>query len=163
LDFLRRKALGRLAEVVGPPGVESDVLSRTLGLPQLAQAEWETLGDDVRLLLQAYTDGINALIEATRDRPPIEFELLDYLPGPWEQPDGLAILRHFRWSPTGRFPVIMIPELVKQAVGDGPLLRAFLTAEADGESILQPGEYPLVREAPHPGEVPTPSGDGAGG
>src|SRR5262245_16651776 len=51
LDFLRRKALGRLAEVVGPPGVESDVLSRTLGLPQLAQAEWETLGDDVRLLL----------------------------------------------------------------------------------------------------------------
>src|SRR4051794_31945115 len=32
LDYLRRKARGRLAEALGPQAVESDVLYRTIGL-----------------------------------------------------------------------------------------------------------------------------------
>ena len=40
----------------------------------------------------------------------------------------------FGWYLTGRFPVIVIPELVKRALGDGPHYRAFLQGEADDES-----------------------------
>jgi penicillin G amidase len=141
LDYLRHKARGRLAEILGRDAVESDVLYRTIGLAQIAEAEWNTLADDIQSLLQAYCDGINLLIEQTRDHLPIEFDLLDYRPEPWTPTDSLAVIGDFRWYLTGRFPVILIPELVKRALGDGPLYREFLVGEADEESILQQGEY----------------------
>src|SRR5437867_3202972 len=78
LDFLRRKARGRLAEILGPEAVESDVLYRTLGLGRIADTEWTTLPAEVRDLLAAYTAGINALMEASRDSFPIELGLLGY-------------------------------------------------------------------------------------
>src|SRR5919201_152144 len=145
LDYLRRKACGRLAEVLGPEGLESDLLYRTLGLAQIAEAEWQSLSDQTRDLLAAYAAGINAVIDASRDQPPIEFDLLDYRPGPWSPVASLAIAGEFRWYLTGRFPVLVIPELVKRALGDGPLYRAFLQGEADDESILPPGSYPASR------------------
>ena len=87
--------------------------------------EWPTLPADVRDLLAAYTAGINALMEESRGCLPIEFDLLGYRPEPWRETDSLAIIGEFRWYLTGRFPVIAIPELVKRAVGDGPLYREF--------------------------------------
>jgi penicillin amidase len=139
LDYLRRKAHGLLAEILGPAGLESDILYRTIGLSGIAQAEWRSLSARTRDLVSAYADGINAVIEACRDRPPIEFDLLDYRPEAWSPLDNLAIAGEFRWYLTGRFPVIVIPELVKRAVGDGPLYTAFLHGEEDGECIVPAG------------------------
>ena len=136
LDWLRRKAHGMLAEIMGPEAVESDLLYRTLGLTQIAQRELKRLPRRARELLVAYSAGINAVIESGRDNPPIEFDLLGYQPDLWGPLDSLAIAGEFRWYLTGRFPVIVIPELVKRALGDGPLYRAFLQGEADDESIL---------------------------
>lgn len=141
LDFLRRKARGRLAEILGPEAVESDLLHRTVGLAQIAEREWPTLPMDVREYLTAYTAGINALMEESRGCLPIEFDLLGYQPESWRETDSLAIVGEFRWYLTGRFPVIAIPELVKRAVADGPLYREFTLAEADEECILHPGEF----------------------
>ena len=39
LDYLRRKAMGRLSEVLGAPALETDTISHTVGLTQLAEAE----------------------------------------------------------------------------------------------------------------------------
>jgi penicillin amidase len=144
LDFLRRTARGRLAEILGPKGVESDLLHRTLDLARIADAEWRHLPAATRSLVSAYADGVNALIDASQDRLPIEFALLDYRPEPWSPVDSLVIAGEFRWYLTGRFPVIVVPELVKRALGDGPLYRAFLQGEDDGESILPPGSYPTA-------------------
>ncbi len=141
LDYLRRKARGRLAEIMGPEAVESDVLHRTVGLTHIAEKEWPTLPADVRELLSAYTAGINALMEESRGSLPIEYDLLGIEPESWRETDSLAIIGEFRWYLTGRFPVIAIPELVKRAVGDGPLYREFTLAEADEESILHPGDW----------------------
>ena len=80
-------------------------------------------------------------MDASRACLPIEFDLLGYEPEPWRESDSLAIIGEFRWYLTGRFPVIAIPELVKRAVGDGPLYKEFILAEIDDESILQPGEW----------------------
>ncbi len=145
LDYLRRKARGRLAEVLGPGGVESDLLYRTLDLAGIAEAEWRHLPARVRDLVTAYAAGVSAVIEASADHPPIEFDLLDYRPEPWSPIDSLAIAGEFRWYLTGRFPVIAMPELVKRGLGDGPLYRAFLRGEEDGESIVPPGAYPADR------------------
>lgn len=161
LDYLRRKARGRLAEVLGQEAVESDLLHRTIGLGAIAEAEWRTLPSETQSLLSAYADGINALMDQCAECLPIEFDLLDYRPAPWLPTDSLAIMGEFRWYLTGRFPVICIPELAKRTLGDGPLYRAFLQGEEDAESILFPGEYPA---APH-GAEPIGSGgdhDGSG-
>jgi penicillin G amidase len=163
LDYLRRKARGRLAEILGPEAIESDLLERTIGLAQIAEKEWQGLPGNVRELLSAYTAGINALMEESRQNPPIEFDLLGYRPEPWRETDSLAIIGEFRWYLTGRFPVIGIPELVKRAVGDGPLYEEFTRAEIDDESILQAGEYAPTPPPAGKGDKYSTSGDAGGG
>jgi penicillin amidase len=160
LDYLRRRGAGRLSEILGADGseldllartvgfrnvFELDLLARTVGLRRIAEAEWAKLPEETRRLVTAFSGGVNALIDDTRDRLPIEFDLLDYRPEPWSPVDCLTIECEFRWYLTGRFPVIVMPELAKRALGDGPLYRAFLQSEADAESILPPGSYPRSR------------------
>lgn len=150
LDWLRREGAGRLAEIVGQDGLSQDVLARTVGLNRIARAEWDRLPEETRRLLSAFSAGINALIDECGDKLPIEFELLDYRPEPWQPVDCLLIENEFRWYLTGRFPVIAMPELARRCLGDGPLYRAFLTAESDEESILWPGDYPSKRRGVEP-------------
>jgi penicillin amidase len=165
LDYLRRRGSGRLAEVLGAGGSELDVmarvvgfkgvfeldlLARTVGLRRIAERQWAALSDEGRRLVTAFAAGVNAVIDETRDRPPIEFDLLDYRPEPWSPIDSLTIAVEFAWYLTGRFPVIVIPELAKRALGDGPLYRALLEGEADDESILPPGSYPRARRPVEP-------------
>mgnify|MGYP002622784610 CR=1 FL=1 len=145
LDYLRRKGSGRLAEILGEPAVETDLLARTIGLRHIAQARWESLPAETRDVLTAFTAGINAHIEAAGDNLPIEFALLDYHPEPWCEVDSLTIEVEFQWYLTGRFPVIAIPELVKRQLGDGPLYEDFLLGEADDEAILPPEAYANAR------------------
>ncbi|HVC97766.1 MAG TPA: penicillin acylase family protein [Pirellulales bacterium] len=150
LDYLRRRAWGRLSEVFGPETFELDLLARTIGLARIAAGEWNKASGELRGLLNAFTAGVNALIADTTDRPPIEFDLLDYRPEPWSPVDCLAIEGEFRWYLTGRFPVIVVPELIRGELGEGFKQRAFLLAEADDESILPRGSY-----TPGPVNAPT--------
>lgn len=150
LDTLRRRATGRLSEVLGPEGLELDLTARTIGLSHIAEAEWETLPEETRRLVAAYSNGINALIDDSRGKLPIEFDLLGYAPEPWRPQDCLAIAGEFRWYLTGRFPVIVVPELARRVLGDGPLYTAFLQAEADAEAILPAGSYPSHRTGVQP-------------
>jgi penicillin G amidase len=148
LDWLRRKGLGRLSEIIGEDGVELDTIARTVGLNRIAEAEWSRLSPEVQSTLEAFSDGVNALIESRSDNLPIEFALLDYKPEPWSPVDSLAIECEFRWYLTGRFPVICMPEIAKRKLGEGPLYEAWLLSEIDDESILHPGDYEASAELP---------------
>ena len=141
LDYLRRKGAGRLAEILGPDGIELDLIARTVGLARIAKAEWERLPSEIQAILTAFSAGINSVIERTKDCPPIEFDLLDYRPEPWTPIDSLVIETEFQWYLTGRFPVIAMPELAKRVLGEGPLFNEFLLGEADDEVIMPPGSY----------------------
>ncbi len=165
LDFLRRKGAGRLSEILGPDGSELDylwrfaglrnvfewdLLARTVGIRRIAEREWTELPEETRTFLRAFSAGINAVIADSSDRLPIEFDLLDYRPEPWTPIDCLTIEGEFRWYLTGRFPVIVIPELARRTLREGPLYRAFLEVESDAESILPPGSYPRGRIGSQP-------------
>jgi penicillin amidase len=89
--------------------------------------------------VDAFAAGVNALMEQTRENPPIEFDLLGFRPEPWSPVDCLVIECEFRWYLTGRFPVIVLPELARRALGDCPLYRAFLHRESDQERSVPPG------------------------
>ena len=152
MDYLRRRALGRLAEVLGPEAFDYDLLVRTVGLHRIAADETARLPVETAARYEAFAAGVNTFIEDCCDLPPIEFDLLDYRPEPWRPLDSIALLGEFRWYLTGRFPVIAVPELARRALGEGPLFRAFLTAEAIDETILQPGEYASVGSGRDPVE-----------
>ena len=163
LDYLRRKALGRLAEVLGPDGLETDIIARTVGIHRIAAEEIDRIPAETRELLEAFSDGINAAMEEGRSRLPIEFDLLDYEPEPWSPVDSIAIWAEFRWYLTGRLPVIALPEMARRALGDGPLYQAFLLGEAEDESIVPHGHYPPNRSGgDRVGEVVSDPDEGLG-
>ena len=150
MDYLRRKGLGRLAEILGPDGVPFDTIARTVGLHRIAASESEQLSPEVQTLLSAFSAGVNTLIEASAGNLPIEFDLLGYRPEAWRPVDCLAIEAEFRWYLTGRLPVIAMPEVAKRTLGEGRLYEEYLLGEADAEPILHPGEYPSQPDgAPH--------------
>jgi penicillin amidase len=165
LDYLRRKGAGTLAEVLGPEGLPLDTIARTVGFRRIAEGQWERMPDETRALLTAFTGGVNALIAESRERLPIEFDLLDYEPQPWSPVDSLVIAVEFRYYLTVRFPVIVVPELAKRTLGEGPLYEALLQGEADDECILPPGTYATARDGsdrvgrPLNGPVGWPVGD----
>lgn len=145
MDYLRRRALGRLSEVLGRDGLELDIVARTVGLHRIARAHLDRLPAGTVAVLDAFSAGVNACIALRGERLPIEFSLLDYAPDPWTPHDSLAVLAELRWYLTGRLPVIAIPELAKRALRDQTLYQAFLTPEAGDETIVPAGAAPRAR------------------
>ncbi|NKB68136.1 MAG: hypothetical protein GKR89_13825 [Candidatus Latescibacteria bacterium] len=141
LDYYRRKARGRLAEVLGASGLASDQTVRTMDIPGIAARGMEAIAAKSLQRLEAFAAGINGMMEACRDNLPLEFALLDYAPEPWTALDSVAVWREFQWYLTGRLPVIALPELARQTLGEGPLWEAFIEGEAEDESIVPPGSY----------------------
>jgi penicillin amidase len=158
MDLRRRRAVGRLAEVLGEAGVEADVLARTIDLPRLADAEFGRLPVETRALFEAFADGVNAAIRAGGGRLAIEFDLLGYAPEAWTALDCVRCVASWRWQLTGRPWVISVPEVAKRLL-DGPLYDAFIAyqRERDDESIVPAGGS-TARDVPL---IPVPSAAGA--
>ena len=142
MDWLQRKGMGRLSEITGAAGLESDIAMRVIGVNRIAEAEVKLLPAETKQLLDRFSDGVNALIADSKGRLPIEFDLLGYQPEPWSPLSSCVIAGEFRWYLTVRLPVFCIPEVARRILGgDNALWRAFLEGEADEESILPRGSY----------------------
>jgi penicillin amidase len=83
MELWRRAAEGRLAEVLGPQHVERDRIARLLRYRGDLDAEYASYAPDARSIVESFVRGVNAYIEAVRDRPPVEFELAGFRPEPW--------------------------------------------------------------------------------
>ena len=137
LDYRRRLARGRLAEVLGEGAVRSDMELRTIGLLQAAELERASLDESTSAVLDAYADGVNRWIELASDNLPVEFDVLEYEPEPWAPLDSIVVLRYFWWTLTGRLQQIVAAErLLRYA--DPAIAAKMLTAES-GESIVPNG------------------------
>ncbi len=95
LEFNRRVMRGELSEILGEATLPTDKLMRTLGLMRVAQQQLDQLPADVRELLQAYSDGVNAFHANRPQGLPPEFALLRTEPGgtsgvPWQPVDSVA-------------------------------------------------------------------------
>jgi penicillin G amidase len=91
MDFARRIAQGRLAELVGPAGVETDKVLRTLGIMRGAQQLLDAMDADTRAMVDAYVAGINAHLDTRSGPLPPEF-LITRAPAParWTALDSLG-------------------------------------------------------------------------
>lgn len=63
MDTWRHIGSGELSKMFGAGQVETDAFIRTLGWRKVAEAEWQALTPDLRAILQAYTDGVNAYLK----------------------------------------------------------------------------------------------------
>ncbi|MCC7369763.1 MAG: penicillin acylase family protein [Chloroflexi bacterium] len=146
IDYYRRRALGRLAEILGPSAVASDRRHRLLGLGRLADGEIPTLSEEAATALDGFTAGINAWMShltAIGSQLPVEFEILEYTPEPWAVRDSIALMRAFFWQLTGRLENIAAGEAANRFLG-ADLGADFLTTEAADETILPSGAGRLV-------------------
>ena len=104
MELGRRRALGRLAEVLGPSAVPSDIVSRQR-LPDKAELMrmFGALGSEYQRMIAAYVAGVNraiAEIEADPEhKTPYEFGKWGVRPERWVLTDFLAMIASF---PRGR-------------------------------------------------------------
>jgi len=110
MDLRRHVTSGRLSELVGKDGVQTDRVIRTLGWRRVAEAELPTLASTTRQYLQAYADGVNAYIKAagSPDEMGLEYAVLGQrFPGyrvePWSPADSLAWLKAMAWDLRGDY------------------------------------------------------------
>ncbi len=69
MDYFRKLASGRLAELVGNPALPSDIQLRTLGLRRAALASWQAADAETKGIMQAYANGVNSWL-ANNPLPP---------------------------------------------------------------------------------------------
>ncbi|MFL6109839.1 MAG: penicillin acylase family protein [Catenulispora sp.] len=86
MEFVRRRALGRWAEVVGPRALSDDTFIRRVGLVAAARRSYEALGAQTKGMLAAYADGVNAVLP---DR--LREADLPAPPEPWEPWHSVAV------------------------------------------------------------------------
>jgi penicillin amidase len=80
LEFWSHLSTGRLASLIGEPGVGADLLFRTFGLHKVALEEYENLEPEFKNDLINYTAGINAYIESRpQNRLSLEHFVLQFL------------------------------------------------------------------------------------
>ena len=137
LETHRRIGAGRMAEIFGEPALEADRFLRALGVRRAAAEQWRQLPAASRAVVQAYTNGVNAVIaNGLRARPP-EFLILGVQPEPWQPVDTLAWAIMMAWDLGGNWttellrlrlalqmPVARINELLPPYPGEAPLASA---------------------------------------
>src|SRR5207249_4335518 len=98
----RRIAGGRVSEVVGAAGLETDRFMRTLGVRRVAEATLRNLDSETRGHLDAYAAGVNAFL-ATRPVLPPEFLILRVKPQAWSAADSVAWAKMMAWDLGGNW------------------------------------------------------------
>lgn len=95
MEYDRRRAYGRLAELLGVSAVEEDKLMRRFQIGATVGDDYRFVDAATRAMLDTYTAGVNAFIENS-DAPPIEYKLLDAKPESWHPWDCFAVykMRH---------------------------------------------------------------------
>lgn len=87
---MKMVARGRLSEIIGPKGLELDLLMRTIGTAKYSDRAYETLDAQEKRLLDQFAAGVNAYVESHKYLP-MEFGLTGYEPEPWRPQDSLSI------------------------------------------------------------------------
>lgn len=151
MDFIRRLASGRLAEVLGDRPVpweattrrakghsmaEFDFYMRLFGMEQAAVASEAILSRDAQASLQAYAAGVNAFIASMDWRTkPLELSLLRYTPEPWRPADCILVLKAMAFQMGFGMRHKLFLAAAAEVLKDEPALLASLVPPAAGDEV----------------------------
>ncbi len=133
MDYLRRMAQGRLAEILGSSAIRSDKCMRTMGFSRIADSLYLRVSPETRTILAAYAAGVNAGIQSLSKRLPIEFDLLQYTPEPWNPRHSLLVQRFLAWRSTPSLEADLLAIDLESAIGRPRALHALTLLRTDWE------------------------------
>jgi penicillin G amidase len=147
MDYDRRRACGRWAEVAGFPALGADVLARRLGLAAAARADVSAMSAPARAAFEAYADGVNRAIgQGARPHP------ADYPVEPWQAWHSVAayLVRHVQmgqWQHKLANAVLLARTGadVFSGLDTRPVLGSTVAVPPDGRLTRLPG--PLLGKA----------------
>lgn len=90
MDYFRRVAEGRNAEVLGFSQLKSDLMMRLLDLPSAAKKIWDSFNPSQKETFLHYTSGVNEGFKEGKKAQ--EFKDLDYSPEEWEPENTIVLL-----------------------------------------------------------------------
>jgi penicillin amidase len=134
MEIMRRLAQGRVAEMIGPLGVDIDHALRIVNFGRAVPEMERRLAAATRDWLEGFADGINHLLSHAREMPH-EFAVLGLRREPWSVRDLLTLGRlaaaDVNWLIWIRFMRLRSgkswPELWRRLAGDGTLPVPSLT------------------------------------
>lgn len=138
MDALRRHAAGELAEILGPNLVEHDTQQRYLQLRAAADRAAAALSPDQLHEFQMYARGVNAYIDAHRNRLPVEFRLLHYTPHAWTPRDSLLVSLVMWQDLTTSFPEKLDREALARHLSAAQLADLYPTGSWRDRPPTQP-------------------------
>jgi len=139
MDMLRRFAEGRLSELLGEqPLLDSstaklDNTMRGWGFHEAAKVDAVELNDEMRGLLTAYVEGVNAALALPK---PLEYRLLQCEPEPWRIEDTFALGRLNAWSITHNWGQELTRLLLALEVGHERALKIYPSQAWKGDTSL---------------------------
>jgi penicillin amidase len=128
LDLWRRKAMGELAEIMGPEAVERDRFARLLRYRGDWRAEWLSYSVDTKPIVESFVRGINAYIASIGDNLPVEFKLTGTRPGLWTP--EVVVSRMAAYPMTGNASRELLRAMVVRELGAERTAQLFPTDPA---------------------------------
>ena len=98
MDLLRRATTGRLSEIFGEDFVNTDLLLRSMRIPEKSAMVMERTDRDVISALEAFADGVNQFIDRHQGNLPPEFSILGYKPERWEPEHSINLIGYMAWD-----------------------------------------------------------------
>lgn len=117
MDFQRRLAQGRLAEILGPSSLPSDQFMRTLGIYRAAKASVNSLDKLALDSLEAYAQGVNDYLAENNVLPP-EYQILSIKPERWQIADSLVLFKLLALGLDGNYRKDLAYELLVKTIGE---------------------------------------------
>ncbi len=137
LDLYRRIGSGRLAEIAGQAGLQTDRFMRTLGLRRAAERESAALEAGLRSELEALCAGVNA---AAADRPlPVELQMLRLGFEPFTPADSLTLTKLLSFGLSTNWERELLRAEMTRELGAELSARLDPTYPRDNPVVLTPG------------------------
>lgn len=159
MDVLRHVGRGNAASVLGESVLAMDIAARRdLYSEEQREARFQAAGPPIRLLLKAYSDGVNRAIAemAAQGNLPGEFAALQHAPEPWTPIDSVAVadflLERFG---TGGGDELGNARLLARLQGALPASEAE-AAFSDAVWVVHPTSYATIPEGTFGGPVSLP-------
>lgn len=92
MEYDRKRAYGKLSELVGTPGFVNDEFMGKLNLISNVKDDFDQLDSSTKEMYVAYSQGVNEYLN-TKDTLPIEFDLINLTMDPWQPWDSLAVFK----------------------------------------------------------------------
>ncbi len=147
MDIVRRAGEGRLSELFGEVTVPFDRMFRIIGLKAIAERIIDHIDSVSLQRLQWYADGVNECIRNDKGRYPVEFDMLNYEPEPWQPVHSVLIGRLMAWELNLSWWTDLTFGALVQRVGYGKAMEIIPGASSAPEPRFSPDALQMYSEA----------------